>query len=192
MKGTYKAGDSWKHRHGSSPTFKTSKQKPRALKMQAPFTFDELYRSPLREERCYELKDNGAGKPHVEEKYVARNLPEARLTGIQAMDEFVRFLADGRSDIQTFCEERGLKLSDIDSLVFILTGIRGIDFRQRYQVRMMDELLRYTSLSLAEVARRSGLGSAHNLYLTTKREYNEAPTEHRKNLREPEDEGRYR
>ena len=56
----------------------------------------------------------------------------------------------------------------------------------------MDELLRYTSLSLAEVARRSGLGSAHNLYLTTKREFGEAPAEHRKNLREPGDEGRYR
>jgi len=192
MRENFKPGDSWKHRHASSPTFKTKKQKPRVLKMKAPFTFDELYCSPLREERCYEYKDNGTGKPQVEEKYVARNLPEARLTGIQAMDEFIRFLADGRSDIQAFCEERGLKLSDIDSLVFILTGIRGIDFRQRYQVKMMDELLRYTSLSLAEVARRSGLGSAHNLYLTTKREFDEAPAERRKKLRDSDDEGRYR
>ena len=141
--------------------------------------------------RC-EFKDDGTGKPQVLESYVARNLPEVRLTGIQAMDEFVRFLADVRSDLQTFCEERGLKISDIDSLVFVLTGMRGIDFRQRYQVKMMDELLRYTSFSLAEVARRSGLGSAHNLYLTTKREFDEAPAEHRKNLREPGDEGRYR
>ena len=192
MRENFKPGDSWKHRHASSPTFKTKKQKPRVLKMKAPFTFDELYCSPLREERCYELKDNGTGKPQVEEKYVARNLPEVRLTGIQAMDEFVRFLADGRSDLQAFCEERGLRISDIDSLVFVLTGMRGIDFRQRYQVKMMDELLRYTSLSPAEVARRSGLGSAHNLYQTTKREYDEAPVEHRKNLREPGDEGRYR
>lgn len=192
MRESFKPGDSWKHRHASFPTFKTKKQKPRVLKMKAPFTFDELYCSPLREERRFEFKDNGTGKPQVQEIYVARNLPEVRSTGIQAMDEFVRFMADGRSDIQAFCEERGLRLSDIDSLVFVLTGIRGIDFRQRYQVKMMDELLRYTSLSPAEVARRSGLGSAHNLYQTTKREYNEAPIERRKNLREPDDEGRYR
>ena len=192
MRETFKPGDSWKHRHVSFPTFKTKAQKPRVLKMKAPFTFDELYCSPLREERRCEFKDDGTGKPQVLENYVARNLPEVRLTGIQAMDEFVRFLADGRSDIQAFCEERGLRISDIDSLVFVLTGMRGIDFRQRYQINMMNELLRYTSLSPAEVARRSGLGSAHNLYQTTKREFGEAPIEHRKNLREPGDEGRYR
>ena len=67
-----KPGDSWKHRHGSSPTFKAKAQKPRVLKMKAPFTFDELYCSPLREERCYELKDNSVGKPQVEEKYDGR------------------------------------------------------------------------------------------------------------------------
>ena len=121
--------------------------------------------------------------------YTANRCIQKHLVDIAGCDGL---FVEHRSDIQAFCEERGLKLSDIDSLVFILTGIRGIDFRQRYQVKMMDELLRYTSLSLAEVARRSGLGSAHNLYLTTKREYNEAPAERRKKLRDPDDEGRYR
>ena len=166
--------------------------KNRKLKIKAQFTFDELYRSPLREERCYEVVGGGSKEPHTKVKYVARNLPEARLTGIQVMDEFIDFLAAGGSDVSAFCKERGLRYNDIDSLVFVLTGMRGIDFRQRYQVRMVDELLRYTSLSPEEVARRSGIGSAHNLYLITKREYGKAPVEHRKSIRESGDEGRYR
>lgn len=166
--------------------------KNRKLKMKAQFTFDELYRSPLTQERCYVAIGGGSEEPKTKVRYVARNQPKVRTTGIQMMDEFISFLAAGRSDISAFCEERGLRYNDIDSLVFVLTGMRGIDFRQRYQVRMMDELLRYTSLSPEEVARRSGIGSAHNLYQTTKREYGEALVEHRNSIREPGDEGRYR
>ena len=166
--------------------------KNRKLKIKAQFTFDELYRSPLHEERCYEVVGGGQEEPQTKVKYVARNMPEVRTTGVLVMDEFISYLAAGHSDISDFCKERGLRYNDLDSLVFILTGIRGVDFRQHYQVRMIDELLRYTSLSPAEVARRSGIGSAHNLYLTTKREFGEAPVEHRKNIRQPGDEGRYR
>ena len=171
---------------------KNKTEKSRILKTEAQFTFDELYRSPLREERCYEVVDGGSEKPQVIEKYVERNLPGAQTTGIRIMDELISYLAAGRSDMSAFCEERGLRVSDIDSLVFMLTGMSGKEFRQRYQVRIMDELLRYTSLSPAEVGRRSGIGSANNLYLITKREYGEAPIEHRRHIRQPGDEGRYR
>ena len=166
--------------------------KNRRLKIKAQFTFDELYRSLLTQERCYEAIGGGSEEPQTKVKYVARNQPKVRTTGIQVMDEFISYLAAGHSDISAFCEERGLRYNDIDSLVFVLTGLRGIDFRQRYQVRMMDELLRYTSLSPAEVARRSGFGSTVNLFKMTKREYGKAPVEHRKNIRQPGDEGRYR
>ena len=59
-------------------------------------------------------------------------------------------------------------------------------------VRMMDELLRYTDLTPAEVARRSGIGSVNNLYLVTKRNYKESPVEHRRKIRLKGDEGRYK
>lgn len=171
---------------------KTKTQKNRAPKLEAQFTLDELYRSPLLEERCYEVVSDGSEKPQVRENYVARNLSEVHLTGVRVMDEFISYLAAGHSDISAFCEERDLRYNDIDSLVYVLTGMRGIEFRRRYQLRMVDELLRYTSLKPAEVARRSGLGSVCNLYLTTKREYGEAPVEHRKRIRQSGDEGRYR
>ena len=171
---------------------KETKKMPRELKMEAQFIFDELYISPLREERRYEVVGGGSEKPQVIEKYVERNLPGVQTTGIRIMDEFISYVAAGHSDMSAFSKERGLRISDIDSLVFMLTGMSGKEFRQRYQVRMMDELLRYTSLSPAEVGRRSGIGSANNLYLITKREFGEAPVEHRRHIRQPGDEGRYR
>ena len=166
--------------------------KNRTLKMKAQFTFDELYRSPLNEERCYEVVGGGSQEPQTKVKYVARKMPEFRTTGILVMDEFISYLSAGHSDISAFCEERGLRYNDLDSLVFVLTGMRGIDFRQCYQVRMMDELLRYTSLTPVEVARRTGIGSTFNLYKLAKREFGEAPIEHRKHIRQPGDEGRFR
>ena len=192
MSETEQRGNAWKFRHRHPLQGKAKPQSIRELKMKAQFTFDEFYCSPLCEERSYEVKEDGIGKPQLVENYVARDLPEVRKTGIWVIDEYISSLAAGQFDVSVFCEERGLRISDIDSLVFMLTGMRGIDFRQRYQLQVMNELLRYTTLTPAEVARRSGFGSAFNLYQTTKREYGEAPVEHRKNIREPGDEGRYR
>ena len=186
------SGNAWKYRHRQPQQGRTKKQNTRVLKKEAQFTFDELYCSPLREERCYEVVGGGSEEPRTKMKYVSRKLPEVRSTGIRVMDEYVSSLAAGQFDVSVFCEEWGLRRTDIDSLVFMLTGMRGIDFRQRYQLQVMNELLRYTTLTPAEVARRSGIGTVNNLYLITKREYGEAPVEHRKNIREPGDEGRYR
>ena len=94
--------------------------KNRKLKMKPQFTFDELYRSPLREERTYEVVGGGSEEPQTVVKYVARNMPEFRTTGIQVMDEFISYLAEGHSDISAFCEERGLRYNDIDSLYIAL------------------------------------------------------------------------
>ena len=84
MSETKQAGNAWKYRHGPSQQGKAKKKKTRVLKMKAQFTFDELYCSPLREERCYEVMDDGVGKPQVTENYVVRDLPNVRSTGIWA------------------------------------------------------------------------------------------------------------
>jgi len=192
MSETEQRGNAWKYRHRPPQNGKAKPQNNRMLKKEAQFTFDELYCSPLREERCYEVVGGGSEEPQIKMKYVARNLPEIRSTGIRVMDEYISNLAAGLFDVSAFCKEWGLRRTDIDSLVFVLTGMRAVDFRQRYQLQVMNELLRYTTLTPAEVARRSGFGTANNLYLITKREYGEAPVEHRKNIREPGDEGRYK
>ena len=94
--------------------------------------------------------------------------------------------------MQAFADRHGLRREDIDSLVFVLTGRRGVDFRMAYQVRMADELLRYTDMTVAEVSHRAGFGSANNLYLTYKREFGLAPGYRRTRLRREGDVGRFR
>ncbi len=86
--------------------------------------------------------------------------------------------------MQAFADCHGLKREDIDSLVFVLTGMRGVDFRMASQVRIADELLRYTGLRLDEVSHHAGFGSANNLYLTYKREFGIAPSERLQQLRQ--------
>ena len=94
--------------------------------------------------------------------------------------------------VQQFCEKRGLGYADLSGLVFCLTGMSGEDFRLTYQMRMADDLMRYTSMRLDEVARRSGIGSPLNLNQSYQREYAMPPGERRRQLRKKGDVGRYR
>ena len=77
-------------------------------------------------------------------------------------------------------------------MVFVLTGMRGVDFRMAFQVRMTDELLRYTDFNMADESKRASSGSANNLYLTYKREFGIAPDERRQKIRKEGDVGMYK
>ena len=155
----------------------------RKLKDEPQFKFEDLYISPFRQQRKYS-EDGVVRYVDVER----RTAP----TGIRMFDAYLQYLAQGGLEVQTFADQHGLRLTDIDSMVFVLTGMRGIDFRMKYQVRLADELLRYTDMTVAEVARRSGIGSANNLYLTYKREFNLAPGYRRLRIRQEGDVGRYK
>jgi len=72
---------------------------------------------------------------------------------VEVMDHYLRRLSEGKDVVKDFCRIYGLRTEDMDSLVFILTGMKGQDFRMAYQLRLADDLLRYTDLPLAEVAR---------------------------------------
>ena len=85
-----------------------------------------------------------------------------------------------------------MKVEELAAMVFILTDVKGVRFRQLYQMRRCDDLLRYTDLPLADVVRRSGLGSPNNMYLALRREYNMSATERRHALRSEGDAGRFR
>lgn len=175
-----KVKDRWygdhKYRHGRE-------LKPREFKGTPQFTFDELYITPFTHRRHY--SEDGL----VTYVPLERNLQP---TGIRVMDDFLRSLSAGRTDITTFCERYGARTSDIDSLIFLLTGMRGIDFRQAYQLRMADELLRYTSLGVVDIARRCGFGSRTNLYFAYQRDLRTTPSDRREQLRQQGDEGRYK
>ena len=110
---------------------------PRELKGDPQFKLDDLYITPFIRQRRYSADGLVSYVP------IERDL---KLTGICIMDDFLRSLTTGHADIATFCKPYGARTSDIDSIIFLFTGMRGVDFRQAYQFRLSDDLLRYTSL----------------------------------------------
>lgn len=181
------SGNAWRHRQWKKrggwlgiPREFTE----RTLKDEPQFKFEDLYISPFKWQRKYS-EDGKVSYVEMERRMEP--------TGIRIFDAYLQYLAQGGSDdLQVFADQHGLRREDIDSMVFVLTGMRGVDFRMKFQVRMADELLRYTDMTVAEVARRSGIGSANNLYLTYKREFNLAPGYRRLRIRQEGDVGRYR
>ncbi len=57
---------------------------------------------------------------------------------------------------------------------------------------IVDDLLYYTGLGMADVFKRVGFGSAKNLYLIYMREFGIAPSEHRQKIREEGNVWRYK
>lgn len=147
------------------------------------FGLDEVYISPFMARRRYDEE----GVMHYDA--VERNLHP---TGVEVMDHYLRRLTEGQDEVTPFCRIYGLRVEDMDALIFILTGMSGPDFRMAYQLRLADDLLRYTDLPLSEVARRSGLGSHTNFCVVIRRERKQTPSERRTALRQKGDAGRYR
>ena len=177
-------GNSWKTRNDHSSSYYRGPRNiaRRSLKSDAQFTFEQLYISPFNRRRKYH--EDGTVEYVALEKQTAP-------TGIHVMDDFLRYLAEGKSDMKGFADRHGLKTTEIGAMIFILTGIKGIKFRQMFQMRMVDELLRFTALPFSEVARLSGLGSDYNMYLALRREYNMSATERRNLLQQPNDAGAF-
>lgn len=177
--------NTWKYRqirpHGLSGVQRN--YMPRTLKTEPQFGLDDVYITPLRQKRRYS-EDLYVSPVEVER--------QTQPTGIRIFDDYLMYLSKGGSDMQAFADRHGLKREDIDSLVFVLTGMRGVDFRMASQVRIADELLRYTGLRLDEVSHNAGFGSANNLYLIYKREFSIAPSERLQQLRQERDMGRYK
>ena len=147
------------------------------------WTLDKMYISPFTSQRRYDED----GVEHYDD--IERNLHP---TGIDVMDHYLRWLEEGKNDVAAFCQIYGIRTEDLNSFVFILTGMTSPAFSRAYQLRMADELLRYTDMTIPAVARRSGLGSHTNFCVIIQRFYKQTPSKRRKSLRKKGDEGRFR
>lgn len=178
-------GNSWKTRNRTNVNFGRPPRKilKRELRSKPQYQLDDLFISPFTQKRRFDEEGHWRYVPI--ERHTAP-------TGVHVMDDYLRYLAEGHSDMQAFADRHGLKTEEVAALVFILTGLKGERFRQLFQIRLVDELLRYTDMTPAEVARRSGLGSQNNLYFSLRREYNMSATERRAFLRKEGDAGRYK
>ena len=156
---------------------------PRKFRGTPQWTLEQLYISPWTARRRYDEE----GIMHYDA--IERNLHP---TGVEVMDHYLRLLTEGNDNLHAFCEIYALRIEDVDALTYILTGMSGQEFRTAYQMRLSDELLRYTDLTIAQVGWRSGIGSPSNYCVFIRKTYGQTPTERRKLLQKPGDAGRYR
>lgn len=187
MRYQYKWGEAWKHRNerwGSS-----SKRKPvtRTPKFEPQYTVEQFWCSPFREKRRYATDGD---RTWTEWDALPADGPVK--TGVRIFDEWIAYIAEGHSEVKAFCKGYGLSATDINSITFVLTGLTTQAFLLKYRLKTLDMLLRYTDMDVKEVARRSGFGSPNNLFLTCKREWNQAPMQRRHTIQKPGDVGRYR
>ncbi len=146
------------------------------------WTIDKLYISPFTAKRRYDED----GEVHYDK--IERNLNPS---GIHVLDHYVRRLTEGKDDLTEFCNTYGLWDEDWSVFLFIMSGMDSRAFLRAYQLRLADDLLRYTDLPFKEVGMRSGLGSHTNLCLVLRKHYGQSPSQRRSFLRQKNDLGRY-
>ena len=164
-------------------TYGTPKTPREPFKGTPQFSFEGLYITPFTHERTTDEYGNVVYYP-IKGK-------DMTPTGFAVMDDYLQHLSMGKADISDFCARYNARTADIDSLVFLLTGLPNLDFRTRWQMRTADLLLRYTNMGVVEIARRSGMGTRNNMYFIYERELNCSPTERREAIRKSGDLGRF-
>lgn len=145
-------------------------------------SLDDLYISPFTSARYYD--DNGL----PQYRPLVRNLHP---TGIYAADLLLQSLSLGNCSLTALARRLGCSSRDISGLIRCLTGQPSDHFRTAYRKRLVTDLLRFTDLSLPEVAARSGIGQKRNLHLFTNLHFGCTPDELRHRIRHVGDEGRF-
>lgn len=145
-------------------------------------TLEDIYISPFTHIRKFD--DNG-------QPYYVPLVRQTNPTGIYAADHLLQSLTNGETTLKSIALRLGCSGRDLSGLLRCLTGLPSDEIRHQYRQRLIDDLLRFTSLSLAEVASRSGIGSERNLFHFTRRTFGCTPQERRDRLRKTGDEGRF-
>ena len=155
----------------------------RTLTVQPQFPLEDIYISLFTERRIYDRDGNESYEP-IEHRVKA--------THVEMLDALRLALDEGAVNLKSFGNRYGLTPPDLNGLVLALTGMEATTFRMAWQMRRVDELLRYTDLTIEEVARRSGVGTGSNLFYAYQRDYHCSATQRRNDLREENDLGRFR
>lgn len=147
------------------------------------FTLDELYITPFTLRRLYDEEGNA--------RYVALQRNTAP-SGVRLLDELLLGISRGTESCVSFRKRHGITRSKLSALVELLTGLTCDEFFLHFRLRMADELLRYTPLSIGEVAARSGFGTHTNFCVACQNHYKCTPAARRRSLRGKNDVNRFR
>lgn len=143
---------------------------------------DDLYISPFTKIRHYDENGRANYTP------LERN---QHPTGLYAADYLLQSLTNGENRLKSIADKLGCSDRDLSGFIRCLTGQPSHDFLVAYRLRLIDDLLRFTSLPLPDVARRSGLGTARSLHRFLLRHRGCTPSDRRQQIRKVGDEGRF-
>lgn len=152
-------------------------------KSRPQYTVDELYFTIFSEQRMF---DQGGEYYYIEVK------KNTRPTGIRVFDNYLNNLNEEQYNIWHFCNDEGISVNDFYGLCRILTGMQLVDFKCAWVGRTIMDLLRYTDLTIEEVAAYSGAGSISQMSRICYRISGYSPFYCRRHIRKPGDVGRYR
>lgn len=155
----------------------------RTLTVQPQFPLEDIYITLFTERRIYDCDGNERYEP-IEHRVKA--------THVEMLDALRLALDEGAVNLKSFGNRYGLTPPDLNGLVLALTGMEATTFRMAWQMRRVDELLRYTDLTIEAVARQSGVGTGSNLFYACQRDFHCSPSERRDAIREWNDVGRFR
>ena len=145
-------------------------------------TLDDLYINIFRLKRIYEPD----GTIRWEPLQVNR-----QPTGIKALDHIFQEMSRGNFSLDHIAKQLECEAKDLYGAIKLLTGMKASQFKRAYQLRVADELMRYTELPLDEVAQRCGTSSRQGLNQLYKSMINTTPATRRFLIRKQNDVGRY-
>lgn len=145
-------------------------------------TIEEIYISPFTARRSYDEEGNVHWIP----------LERKVQKGQRHVDFIIESLAAGQSDYDVIAQQLGCTRADLWGVIHMLFGMDAREFRRAYMFRFADDLLRYTSMTVGQIARRVGAGSAANLCQLYRDNLHTTPHSRRLALRKPKDVNRFR
>lgn len=146
------------------------------------FDFDRLYITPFSRRRGFDEATLQVVWQPVGDV--------ARPTGIEVLDAVRDELRHYRNPTR-LCHRWGVSTVELSHLLRLLTGMDTPELYMAWRRRQTDELLRYTDISLADLAARLGFQSTMALNRFVNGYCGQSPTARRRALRHPGDLNRY-
>ncbi|MDR0989406.1 MAG: AraC family transcriptional regulator [Prevotellaceae bacterium] len=145
------------------------------------FTVLGLLRPVFRQERKYTAEGTAYFVP------INQEIPSS---GIQALDRLVGEVHAGRN-LTEIAPKMGVTIEGLSGFIRLLTGMNGHDFVKAYRLEMAVRLLRYTRMSVGQVAQQCGYTQRNSLINAFQRAFHDTPSHYRQSIRAKGDVGRY-
>ena len=147
------------------------------------YTLENLYFTAFNECRKFDEEGNVYYVP------IEKN---THPTGVHVFDNFLNYLSAGNNNVPAFCKREGFSVKAFSHFCEVLTGMKVTTLKMKWVERTVLDLLRYSNLTIKEVAERSGVGSHFNLNRVCKKLSGYSAWNYRFYTQEEGEAGKYR